>query len=279
MFYRRALRNSLICGNREHIFVVLTLTAYLDESGTHGDSAVTIRGGILANARQWQRFDAEFSRLKKKHNFRVFHTKKFKRRAGDFKGWTVDQQFALINDLVPISASGFTEGVTVTIDNAEYEANYRTGEKPKRLRLESRYGLCFRNSLIFFILEGLKRVYRGEPPKMHFVLESGHRNWNEARDIFNETKQELQGHGCNMLGEITFADKDECDPLMMADFLAHTTFMMHARMPTPGTPIAPTVPIGRKESGVTHLTFKPGGLAELRETLIAKLKPKRQSAL
>jgi hypothetical protein len=63
---------------------------------------------------------------------------------------------------------------------------------------------------------------------------------------------------------------------MMADFLAHSTFMMHDRAPALGAPIASTIPIGRKESAVTHLTFKPGGLAELKTALIDQLKATRR---
>jgi hypothetical protein len=262
--------------------VVLTLTAYLDESGTHGHSAVTVMGGMLANARQWERFEAEFSRLKKKHKFRIFHTKKFKRRAGDFKGWTSDQQIALMNDLAPLTARAFTEGVTVTLDNAEYDAQYRGGDKPRKLRIESKYGLCFRNCLLFFVLEGLKRVYKGRPPRMHFVLESGHPNRNEAIDIFNETKKQLKHYDCDMLGEITLADKDECDPLMMADFLAHTGFLMGsggglAPSHWPAVPNINRPPQARGESGVSHLRFKPGGLAELKTALIERLKKPSQN--
>ncbi len=62
----------------ERIFVVLT--AYLDESGTHDGSPVTVMGGMLANALQWTRFEQAFGLIKKRHGFKIFHTKKFKRR-------------------------------------------------------------------------------------------------------------------------------------------------------------------------------------------------------
>ena len=73
----------------------------------------------------------------------------------------------------------------------------------------------------------------GRYPTLHFVLESGHKNAGDALRIFNETKAELKAKGCDMFGDLLFADKDESDPLMMADFLAHTTFMMHERTPSP----------------------------------------------
>jgi Protein of unknown function (DUF3800) len=255
----------------ERIFVILT--AYLDESGTHGQSPHTVMSGMLANALQWERFERNFRRIKAKHRFRIFHTKKFKRRDGDFKGWSNEQCLALIADLAPITATAFTEGVTFLLDNAAYDAEYKSGEAPKKLRLDSKYGLCFRNCLLFFALEALKRVHRGRYPTLNFVLESGHKNFGDALRIFNELKAELKANDCNLLGMITPADKDECDPLMMADFLAHTAFMAGSAQPTQtyGN-IAKPKPIGRGQTGVTHLEFRPGGLANVKSALIDQIK-------
>ena len=142
----------------------MILTAYLDESGTHEGSPVTVMAGILANARQWETFESEFRRIKSRHGFRVFHTKKFKKKEGDFRGWSTRRCLALMSDLAPITASAFTEGLSVTLHNADYEAEFRSGEKPRKMRIDSPYGFCFRNCLIFFMLEGLKRAHRGRYP-------------------------------------------------------------------------------------------------------------------
>jgi len=259
------------------------LTAYLDESGTHAGSPVTVMAGMLANAQQWDAFDATFQRLKRKHHFQIFHTKKFKKKDGDFHGWNDGQCLHLMSDLAHLTASSFTEGVSVTLDNADYELEFRGGEKPRKMRLDSRYGFCFRNCLIFFALEGIKRVHRGRLPKLHFVLESGHKNAGDALRIFNEMKAELESFGCDMLAELVFADKDKCDPLMMADFLAHMAYMMgqsggrapdHWRV-VPDTTTA--LKMRRGESGITHLRFKPGGLTELKGALIERLNAKKAS--
>jgi len=53
----------------ERIFMFV-YTAYLDESGTHGGSEVTIMGGMLARAEQWERFQKAYNELKKKCGFR-----------------------------------------------------------------------------------------------------------------------------------------------------------------------------------------------------------------
>ncbi len=257
----------------ERIFVVLT--AYLDESGTHDGSPVTVMGGMLANALQWTRFEQAFGLIKKRHGFKIFHTKKFKRREGDFRGWSNEQCSALMAELAQITSHAFTEGVTMTLDNASYEADYKAGEKPRKLRLDSKYGLCFRQCLFFFMLEGFKRARRKRYPKLHFVLESGHKNAGDALRIFNEAKKELLSFDCDMLGDLTFADKDECDPLMMADFLAHFAYMIAGKEIGPQPSIPPQSPeLGRGESAVTHLTFKPGSLTDIKSVLADRVKAK-----
>lgn len=260
---------------------MLTLTAYLDESGTHGGSTATVMAGVMANAYQWDRFEAEFDRLRSHYGFRIFHTKKFKKRGGDFRGWHPLRQAALLHDLAMLTSvpGTFIDAVTVMLDNADYKANYISGEKPRRLRLESKYGLCFRNCLMYFILEAMKWVHEGAPPKLHFVLESGHPNVNEAINIFNEVKEEIRGYGVDLLGEVTVADKDDRTPLMIADFLAHTAFMMSQGWrerpdEVPFLERSKQSPPPAEEPGVTHLRFAPGGLADLKNVLIERLKAK-----
>jgi hypothetical protein len=184
------------------------LTANLDESGTHGDSPVTVMGGMLANARQLEAFEKKFRQAKKDHGFNIFHTKKFKKRDGDFRGWDDGRMFGLMNDLAVITSSGFTEGVTFLLDNAAYDAEYKAGDGPRKLRLDSKYGLCFRNCLLFLSLKALKRMHRGRYPTLHFVLESGHKNAGDALRIFNEYKALLKVNDCDMLGDLLFADKN-----------------------------------------------------------------------
>src|SRR5262249_597317 len=82
----------------ERLFVFF-YTCYLDESGTHGDAAVTIMGGLLARAQDWRPYEIDFDEIRQRHGFRVFHTKKFKNGTGDFKGWTLPQSRALLQDL------------------------------------------------------------------------------------------------------------------------------------------------------------------------------------
>jgi hypothetical protein len=87
----------LMRGLPECLFMFV-YTGYLDESGTHYDSPITVMGGLVARADQWKRFEDGFAGLQKKHGFRVWHSKKFRQRKGDFKGWTYERCSALYWD-------------------------------------------------------------------------------------------------------------------------------------------------------------------------------------
>jgi hypothetical protein len=97
-------------------------------------------------------------------------------------------------------------------------------------------------------------------------------------------KKTLLGSGCDMLGDLTFADKDACDPLMMADFLAHVGFMMGSeggQAPphwVPPLEVQKLPPLPKGETGVTHIRFKPGGLADAKAYLVEQLIAKRAPA-
>ncbi len=96
-------------------------TAYLDESGTHDTSPLTVMGGMLARADQWRDFEKKFAALQSQYGFKVWHTKKFKKRAGDFQGWTEEKCRALYDSMMSVTAFGLADVVSITLDNASYE--------------------------------------------------------------------------------------------------------------------------------------------------------------
>jgi hypothetical protein len=120
------------------VILVFEYTAYLDESGTHDASPITVMGGILARADQWRDFERKFAAVQSQFGFKVWHTKKFKKRAGDFRGWTDEKCRELYRSLADVNSSGLTDVVAVTLNNASYEADYRAGKLPRRARLDTK---------------------------------------------------------------------------------------------------------------------------------------------
>jgi hypothetical protein len=178
-------------------------TGYLDESGTRDGSPLTVMGGVLARAEQWEAFEKKFAALQRRFGFEVWHTKKFKNKAGDSKGWTDEKCHQLYWSMRDISAFGLTDIVALTLDNASFEVDYRAGELPRRARLDTEYGLCFRYCLVYLVQEVLKRQLRNRVPPLHIVLEAGHANFGDAERIFLEERQVWVRAGCLILRTLT----------------------------------------------------------------------------
>jgi hypothetical protein len=257
----------------ERLFMFV-FTGYLDESGTHGGSPITVTGGLLARAEQWERFEDGFAKLQEQHGFRVWHSKKFRNRKGDFKGWTNVQLSNLYWDLAYLTNHDLTEAVTMTLKNDDFENIYRCEPKPKKVRFDSKYGFCFRVCLYHFMNEVLKRQHRKKVPPLHIVLEAGHNNFGDAERIFLDVKKDLERHGSYMLRTITKADKDSCGQLMMADFAAHGKYLLQQKNPLHMQQRGAVAKIPKGMTPVSDLESTPENLAEMRARVIEAATPK-----
>jgi hypothetical protein len=56
------------------------------------------------------------------------------------------------------------------------------------------------------------------------VIEGGHHNVKNCRMIFEELRTNLKWRDVDVLGDFTIARKQDKPPLMIADFLASTTY-------------------------------------------------------
>jgi hypothetical protein len=118
-------------------------------------------------------------------------------------------------------------------------------------------------------MEAMKRRYRKRFPELHIVIEAGHRNSGDAERIFLEVKKEFEDAGCNMLRTMTVVAKDECDPLMMADFVAHQTFLIRTNARPEPPALSPQQSVPRGLTAITHFESTPEGLANIRGHVIA----------
>jgi hypothetical protein len=109
--------------------------------------------------------------------------------------------------------------------------------------------------------------------RLHIVLESGHRHAMDAERAFHEEATALEKAGCDLLAGITFAKKDRCDPLMVADFLAHTTYMRGESWEPP--PPDEDLRYTQEKASLIHLGFDPGGLAEFKASLVDQWNARR----
>src|SRR5438105_4466057 len=75
---------------RGRTFVILT--AYYDESGTHGGSPLTVLAGFVGSGDEWVGFEREWQKVLKKHKITHVRAKHLWHRQKQHKGWSYQRQ-------------------------------------------------------------------------------------------------------------------------------------------------------------------------------------------
>jgi len=202
----------------------MVITAYFDESGTHGSSELALMAGYIAEGRQWRKYEKRAAKLFGRHRVRVFHSIDLKRGSKDFAGWTVDQKIHFLDEFQHVVNETLEVGFVSILKAADY-AYYKSLPWPKGTRPDSLYTILFRASLSGG-LDGARQVERwrlAQEPRLHVVLESGHRNAKDAVRIYEFVQTRFPQAPCPLNG-LTFEDKKDCLPLAAADLIAYNVY-------------------------------------------------------
>jgi len=242
----------------------LLYTAYFDEADTHGPSPTIIMAGIVGTARQWGIFQRRLRALQRRDGFSIFHVSEFKSKSGDFRGWTDAKGAQLVSDLTELVRDNLTESLMVHLEHRRYVDEYRAPPIPRKMSLDSQYGVCFRaclRQLLEIVMSADKRHW------LNIVIEAGHENVGDACRIFHDLKSRLKRRrGIDLLGDITTAQKHERAPLMIADFMASTYSMMRASAERGGVDYIEEAPEpSKRQAGLTFLELLPDALRRLKE--------------
>ena len=214
----------------------MVMTAYLDESGTHGDGAGTVVvGGFISNKAGWVAYERELDALLKTNRIEYFHANKFRKRSGPFKKFPEANKVSFVTDFFNLIDKYLAYGFAVSLKPKDFSEIYRARKTlPKKIRHDSQYGLCFRLCIVaaFRFMSQMREEW-----PLTVVIEGGHKNCGDAVRIFNEMKEEEQNTNRDgLLGPIAVELKRNCLPLAAADALVHNIFRSKSTgVPIPGT--------------------------------------------
>lgn len=225
---------------------------------------------FLGHARQWELFSRRLRVLQKRDGFTIFHATEFRNKAGKFAGWRDTKCMQLVNDLTELVRDNLTEGVTIYLERQRYLDEYRKPPVPKKMTLDSQYGVCFRACMAHIIAIVMADEKRH---RLDVVIEDGHVNVRDTERVFNDLKRQVRNRfGIDLLGTHTIAKKEKAPALMVSDFLAYTylqtrsskvDYALHAPMNVP-----------KRQAGLTFLELLPDSLRRLKE----KFEKDRQEA-
>ena len=109
--------------------------------------------------------------LQRRDGFSIFHANEFKAKAGEFAGWGDTKCMKLVNDLTELVRDHLTEGLTVHLERERYLNEYRAPPIPKKMTLDSQYGVCFRACM----RQLLEMIWRdNKRHRLDIVIEDGH---------------------------------------------------------------------------------------------------------
>jgi hypothetical protein len=183
--------------------------------------------GWLGHAFQWRRLDQKLAKLRRKHEFKVFHAKDFRARKREFDGWSDAECDLLNNDLSEMMEKTLTGAFAIALERYRYLNEYRAPPIPSKMNLDSQYGVCFR-ACMAHLADFL--AARGHQDRLNVVIEDGHQNVTDCRKIFGDLKQRYERFGIHSLGSFSIERKETCPPLMLADYMAGGYSMIRTRM-------------------------------------------------
>jgi Protein of unknown function (DUF3800) len=207
----------------------MLLSAYIDESGTHDTSPISVMAGYLGTADQWGAFDADWTALVQGAGLRHVHAVDLFKRTKQFREWPADRVNAFAVQLDGVIARHLELGFSIIIRDDDYRRIYIEGARPRRSRLDSKYGVCFRACLAFapsYIVSELRllgEAQLSEETTINFVLEDGHRNVGDARRLFELFKADALPEWQNLVGTFDVSKKDS-PGAQAADFLAYCVY-------------------------------------------------------
>jgi hypothetical protein len=229
---------------------------------------------FLGHSRQWELFGRRLRRLQRRDGFGIFHATEFRSKSGNFSGWNDTKCMQLVHDLTELVRDNLTEGVTMFLERERYLNEYRKPPIPKKMMLDSQYGVCFRACMAHLVAI---LMAEGKRHRLNAVIEDGHRNVGDTIRIFNDMKLQVRHRlGVDLLGTITKVKKSQSPPLMVCDFLAYSYLQMRASKAKGGMDYAAEASMAphKKEAGLTFLGLLPDALRGLKE----KFEKDRQEA-
>jgi Protein of unknown function (DUF3800) len=241
----------------------MDLTAYFDESGTHGNSEVAAMAGLVGDKRQWAKFEKRVRKLFVRHKVGTFHTVDVRRTKADFKGWKVDRKIEFLDEFQHIINETLLSGVAAFIRREDY-AYYSGLAWPKGTRRDSEYGILFRACLSQTI-DTISHLDIADEPKLKIVLEDGHNNRGDALRIYNWAAVRIGQH--KALSGLAVANKS-CLALAAADLFAYSAWGVEVGQRPIGVPKGPTKSDASYRGNVYKVVLVRDSLDSLHEQAI-----------
>jgi hypothetical protein len=193
--------------------LLLMISVYLDESGTHDRSLNVSIGGWISSEYRWGKFQRQWQKVLDKFEAKNLHMKEFENPYSVYKKeWSEEKRVQFLTELTRVIHANTMIPIASSASVPDYDVAL------KRFPGVSPYGFC--------LLECLKSVAHWAQSKNHSepvacVLEAGAGFGNDVEEIKKRILKRRELKDFYRIASITFADKDDFSQLQASDFLAY----------------------------------------------------------
>ena len=184
--------------------------AFIDDSGSGGDSRYYVLGGYSASIEEWEQFsDLWQAELDRSPSIRYFKMREAESLRRQFSGWSAEARDAKVNALIDVIYSCRLIEASIAVPVKEFEEILRPELPPD---CSDPYLICFSCLVAAF---SMTNRYAG---KIDFVFDQDQKNEKKARAWYPLSKVLL--HNPGFFGEINFWNDEDFAPLQAADLIA-----------------------------------------------------------
>jgi hypothetical protein len=205
---RAAARGSWATAGATEAAAVVILTVYIDESGTHSGAPLMVLAGCVGTLGKWAIFDRKWAQLLRRNSLTYHHTKELMDTIGEYKNWTVRQKQKFITKAGKLGTEHTLCGFTVALKHTDYDEHYVAGHRPKKIPLDSKYGVCFRIFLSFLPMM-MKKSLDASDLNITVMMEAGAQGQGDTSRIFNLLKKQATPEQSQLIGSIKTAGKKD----------------------------------------------------------------------
>lgn len=192
-----------------------TVEAYLDDSGTHAGSQVSIVAGYMGMAEAWESLERRWSAVLDGGHVRFFHASAAAHFRRPFDGWTARRRDTLIRKLIDV----INDTPIIGIGSALPAIEHRSFMPQEKLRRQvDAYTLNIYNALSI-LCEHAAAEHPGVP--IGVTVERKPKSDGKVRAAFEALKRTNRWP----LASLTIMEKAQRGALQCADLLAYETYL------------------------------------------------------
>lgn len=194
--------------------IITVLVSYLDDSGSDAASPMVTIAGYTAQFDQWAAFEDGGKEVLSSYDVPPLHTKEFHDGDGPFTGWSRTKKAEFAAELYGVASRHLMIGASISAQKKTYVLR---GKETRLNRNTSAIGHCF-NILVDRMIKSPLTGPHIRADGISFVVESGNKNNQDLARVFERVRKI---HGLEKeLRSISFAGKESCVAIQLADFLA-----------------------------------------------------------